>query len=287
MQTVAEVMTKDPVTVGPEDSAARAAILMERFKVGGLPVVEEGRLVGIITSRDLRRSHPNRLVVDVMNKEVVTVPPECSIWEAKEILEQHGIERLVVVKDGCVLGVVTKSYIHTELGKHVDALTGLPRGEFLKLKALELLEGGREIAVVFIDLDNFGKLNKELGHVVGDEILRITGRLLSEILEDEIDYLCRYAGDEFALITVRPLKETKELAYAMVARLAEQKWPYGIRVTGSAGIAGGRRRSVRIEQDLTVMVNELINMASLASTRAKKEGKTVVVVGYVELTEAI
>ena len=50
MQTVGEIMTRELITVRPEDSVARVAEIMERTKIGGLPVVEGRRLVGIITS---------------------------------------------------------------------------------------------------------------------------------------------------------------------------------------------------------------------------------------------
>lgn len=286
MLNVGEIMSTNMVTTGPAESVGRAAAVMNKLKIGGLPVVEEGRLVGIITSRDVRRSHPNRLVADAMSKGVITVPPECSFWGAKELMELHGIERLVVVKDGRAVGIVTKSLLYAEIGKHVDVLTGLNRAEFLQHKAAELLRGGQEIAIIFIDLDDFGAIDKKYGHIVGDEILRQVGSLLKSIIEDELDYLCRYAGDEFAVLTVRPLEEAKKLSLRMVSALAGESWPHGMKVTGSAGVAGGRRSQVREETNNIYSVRELINLASLASTKAKRENRPVVVAGWVELREA-
>lgn len=286
MQTVGEIMTKELVMVKPEDSVAKVAKLMERTKIGGLPVVEGGRLVGIITSRDIRRCHPNRLIADAMTKEVVTVPPTCSLWEAKELLERHGIERLVVVDGDYPVGVVTKSLLYAELGKHIDALTGLHRAEFIHRKALELLQDGKEIAVIFLDLDNFGAVDKKLGHVVGDEILCRVAKIWGNIVEEGFDYLSRYAGDEFAVVTVKPLEEARELALRMVNAISEEKWPLGVKVSASAGVAGGRRASARQGDFESYTLSDLINMASLASTRAKKQGRQVVVAGEIELREA-
>ncbi|MEW6227923.1 MAG: CBS domain-containing protein [Bacillota bacterium] len=286
MQTVGEIMTKELITVKPEDSVARVAELMERTRIGGLPVVEGGRLVGIISSRDIRRCHPNRLIADAMTKDVVTVPPTCSLWEAKELLERYGIERLVVVDGDYPVGVVTKLLLCAELGKHIDALTGLHQAEFLRRKALELLQDGKEIAIIFLDLDDFGTVDKELGHVVGDEILCRVAKVLGGVVEEGFDHLFRYAGDEFAVVTVKPLEEARKLALRMVSAISEEEWPPGIKVAASAGVAGGRRASPRQGDFEPYTVSDLINVASLASTRAKKEGRQVVVAGEIELREA-
>jgi len=286
MFSVGDIMTQDLVTITPDESVEGAALLMSQHRLGSLPVVEDGQLVGIITSRDVRSSHFNRLVADAMSTQLVVVPMECSLWEAKETLERYGIERLVVVKDRRPVGIVTKAQLYAELGKQIDPLTGLNRAEFLQRKATEFLQDGKEIAIIFLDLDDFGVIDKELGHVFGDKILQQVAQVLKRAVEDGIDYLCRYAGDEFAVVTVRPLDEAKKLALKMVSVLKTENWPRGRKVTGSAGVAGGRRKCSRSDGSETQTVNDLINMASLASTRAKKEKKPVVIAGQVELKEA-
>ncbi|MEW6724477.1 MAG: GGDEF domain-containing protein [Bacillota bacterium] len=282
---VVDVMTRDPLTIDPSKSVERAAELMNLYKIGSLPVVEDGQLVGIITSRDVRLSHLNRLVADAMSKAVVVVSIDCSLWEAKELLEQYGIERLVVVKDQRVVGIVTKSQLYAQLGRHIDALTGLNRAEFLQRKAAELLQEDQEVAIVFVDLDNFGAIDKELGHVWGDRILQQVAQVLISVMEGGVDYLCRYAGDEFAVVTIRPLEDAKNLALRMVTALAEESWPHGVKITGSAGVAGGRRSRPRSEGNEVCTVSDLVNMASLASTKAKRETRPVVVAGLVDLQE--
>lgn len=284
MFSVGDIMTGDLVTVSPDSSLEQVAALMSQFKVGGLPVIEDDQLVGIITSRDVRRSHPNRLVADAMSREVIVVSPECSLWEAKELLEHHGIERLVVMRSRELVGVVTKSQLFSELAKHVDALTGLNKAEFLEGKAWELLQEGKEIAVIFFDLDNFGAINKELGHVFGDGVLQRVAQVLKAQVEEGVDFLCRYAGDEFVVLTTRSLEEVKKFAWRTIEALGEADWPSGVRVTMSAGVSGGRRSSSRLESGGYVF-RDLLNMASLASTRAKREKKGVVVVGQIELKE--
>lgn len=284
---VLDIMSRPLVTISSDRSVRGAIDLLDRMKIGSLPVIEGGRLVGIVTSRDVRGAHPNRLVADVMRRDVVTVTPDSSLWEAKELLEQHGIERLVVVERDFPVGIVTKSRLYAEIGKHVDSLTGLERAEFLQRKAAELLKQGEEISVIFLDLDDFGVIDKEYGHVFGDEILVLVARTLKGLMADGVDYLCRYAGDEFAVVTTRLLDEAKQLALRMVTALETKSWPRGVKVTGSTGVAGGRRHHVRQTGNEIFTVSDLINMASLASTAAKKKRKPVVVAGRVELTQEV
>ncbi|HAA90657.1 MAG TPA: diguanylate cyclase [Peptococcaceae bacterium] len=285
MLSVGKIMTKKLITVAPSDSVEQAVVLMNRFRVGGLPVVEKGKLVGIITSKDVRSSHPNRIVGDAMSRDVVVVSPDCSLWEAKRLMEEHAIERLIVVDGEKLVGIVTKSQLFSELAKHFDPLTGLDKAEFVQEKAAEILGEGKEIAVIFLDIDNFGIINKEFGHVVGDEILQQVARILKGLITEETDFLCRYAGDEFVVLTVRPLEEAEKLAWQMVTALSEASWPHGVRVTVSAGVAGGRRSFARPEENPGRVFRCLLNMASLASTRAKKEKKKVLVAGQLELED--
>jgi len=93
-------MIADPVTVHPEQRIADALAIMERHGISGFPVVSEGRLVGILTNRDLRfEKRLDKLVRDVMTKRVVTAHPGISLDEAKDILQEHRIEKLPLVDD--------------------------------------------------------------------------------------------------------------------------------------------------------------------------------------------
>lgn len=283
MICVEQIMEKELITITPDDSVKLAVDLMEKHKVGGLPVLENRQLVGIITSRDVRRAHPNRLVADAMSREVIVALPHFSLWHAKELMEQHNIERLAVTKDGCVVGLLTKADLIAELGKHIDGLTGLKRADFLYVKAVEFLQRVQEITIIFLDLDDFGNIDKQLGHVVGDSILCQTSKVLKGVTHENIDYLCRYAGDEFAIVTIRPWEDAQHLAQRIVEALSLEIWPQGIKVKGSVGVAGGVKWLTNSHNSKTYSVSDLINMASLASTTAKREKSSIVVCGQVEL----
>jgi diguanylate cyclase (GGDEF)-like protein len=275
--TVEDIMTREIITIAPYESIKKASEVMEERSIGCLPVIENGKLVGIITSRDIRGTNPNRLVADAMTKTAITAHPGCSLWEAKEAMERNNIERLVVVEDNEVVGLVTKKLLYGELGKHTDLLTGFERAECLQHRAVEMLQEGKEIAVVFIDLDNFGAINKEFGHVKGDEVLKQAAHIFRGIIDDATDKIYRYGGDEFAVLSTKSVWEAKELANRMIAALSSWGWPVGLKVTASAGVAGGRRKVVRFNGNLNHMMADLINMASLASTKAKREKVPVVV----------
>ena len=104
-------MIYDPVTIRRGSTVAEALHMMEEYHIGGIPVVDEnGRLVGIVTNRDLRfESDPSRKIDDVMTShDLVTTSQTTDLNEAARILQRHKIEKLPVVdSDGKLIGLVT------------------------------------------------------------------------------------------------------------------------------------------------------------------------------------
>ena len=93
-------MIADPVTVHPDQKIEDALAIMERHGISGLPVVADGRLVGILTNRDLRfEKHLGKPVREVMTTKLITAHPGISLEQAKEILQAHRIEKLPLVDD--------------------------------------------------------------------------------------------------------------------------------------------------------------------------------------------
>src|SRR5438874_4949626 len=95
-------MIVDPVTIRPDRPVHEALAVMERYKISGVPVVDEdGHLVGIITNRDLRfETRFDIPVSEVMTPQpLVTVPVGTTLDEAKVVLQKHRIEKLLVVDD--------------------------------------------------------------------------------------------------------------------------------------------------------------------------------------------
>ena len=100
----------DPFFLAPENSVREAVALMERYKISGVPITKNGKLVGILTNRDLRfESNYDQPIDNVMTKKnLVTAPVGTSLEEAQKILGKHRIEKLPIVdKDGYLKGLIT------------------------------------------------------------------------------------------------------------------------------------------------------------------------------------
>jgi acetoin utilization protein AcuB len=146
MLLVRDWMTEHLVTLSPEASVAEALTLCRKRRIRHIPILEEGRLVGIVSDRDLRDASPalgdperartlqEIRVADVMSREVITVHPQDSIENAAQQMYELKIESLPVVSEGAVadagstvaeeevLGIVTSS----DVMRALVTLAGLP-----------------------------------------------------------------------------------------------------------------------------------------------------------------
>lgn len=150
----------DPFYLSPDNRIGDALELMERYRISGVPITENGRLVGILTNRDLRfEDDMNRPIKEVMTKDnLVTAPEGTTIEEAKKILKQHKIEKLPIVdKDYKLKGLITIKDIEKtikypnsakdEAGRLlVGAAVGVSRDMEERLKAL--VEARVDVVVV-------------------------------------------------------------------------------------------------------------------------------------------
>ncbi|MDE3155900.1 MAG: IMP dehydrogenase [Acidobacteriota bacterium] len=107
-------MIVNPITLSPTNRIYEALELMKKYRISGVPITDdgrkEGRLVGILTNRDLRfETNVNRPIADVMTKDrLITVPVGTTLDEAREILHQHKVEKLLVVdQDYMLKGLIT------------------------------------------------------------------------------------------------------------------------------------------------------------------------------------
>jgi len=103
-------MIVDPITISPEQRLHEALKLMNQYRISGIPVTQEGKLVGILTNRDLRfESRMNLKVAEVMTQEhLITAPEGTTLEDARKILHKNRIEKLPVVNDRFELkGLIT------------------------------------------------------------------------------------------------------------------------------------------------------------------------------------
>jgi IMP dehydrogenase len=154
-------MIVDPITIEPDKKISDALAVMERYRISGVPVVSEGKLVGILTNRDLRfESRFDLPISQVMTKEnLITVPVGTTLDEAEEILHRHRVEKLLVVDEHYNLkGLITVKDIQKKLkypnsakddqGRLLAGAAIGATGDFLE-RAQELVR--RKVDVLAID----------------------------------------------------------------------------------------------------------------------------------------
>jgi len=103
-------MIQDPITLGPDHYVSEALVMMSKYSISGVPITVQGKLVGILTNRDLRfETNVNQPIKNLMTKEnLVTAEEGTTLEQAKKILQQHRIEKLPVVnKKGELKGLIT------------------------------------------------------------------------------------------------------------------------------------------------------------------------------------
>lgn len=104
-------MILDPITLSPEHRVADALVLMSKYSISGVPITREGKLVGILTNRDLRfETNVEQPIANIMTSEdkLVTAQQETTLEQAKSILQKHRIEKLPVVDaKGYLKGLIT------------------------------------------------------------------------------------------------------------------------------------------------------------------------------------
>ena len=150
-----------PYTISPDKTVEQARLEMERLDVGGFVVIDDqGKLVGMVSSRDLRFvRNPDLFVQDVMTprQRLITAPADISVESAQEMFNRHKIEKLPLVDDGTVVGLVTaKDLEHNSTNPLsardakgrllVGAAIGVVGG--VMERAAALLEAGADVLVV-------------------------------------------------------------------------------------------------------------------------------------------
>jgi IMP dehydrogenase len=153
-------MIVDPVTISPRSRISEAQEIMKKYKISGVPVTSNGKLVGILTNRDLRfETRFDMPVEQVMTKKnLITVPVGTTLEDAEEILHQHRVEKLLVVDETFNLkGLITVKDIQKKIkypnaakdnqGRlRVGAAVGAT-GDFLE-RAQELVRAQVDVVVV-------------------------------------------------------------------------------------------------------------------------------------------
>ena len=133
---VGNLMTVDPVVIDPEAPAHEAELVLKTYRISGLPVVEEGEVVGVISQTDLLNARSSELiganwdrvkVRHLMSRPAVTVHMATTVRRAAQLMLDEHIHRVVVVEaDGAPVGVLTASDLLRALLPDEDGQEPLP-----------------------------------------------------------------------------------------------------------------------------------------------------------------
>ena len=123
MPQVSEVMVSDVVTIVPGTTAVDAAKRMIQEEKGPLPIVESDRPVAIVTDRDIvahvvaEGRDPNSTTVDdIATRDLVTIGPDQDIDEARRLMDQHQLDRILVVEGDRLVGIISEADVRSDEG---------------------------------------------------------------------------------------------------------------------------------------------------------------------------
>ncbi len=267
IRNVSEIMMKNFKYMDLLEGVRTAQDLVINNGIDFFPVVENDNLIGILTYKHLIGVHSNRIIADAMSSIIISIPSSTPIWQAKEILDNKNTDVLLVIDDKELLGIISQNQLYRELGKHIDLLTGLYKSDYIYYYVRKLISNQKNAAIIFIDINEFGYIDKKYGHIQGDIILKEIASLLKNNTPSD-SYLCRFGGDEFVVLVPYFIDDSISFTEDLLDKISKFVFSNDIRINASAGIASANSAG---DCDLDSVVYELINNASLASTIAKEK----------------
>ena len=134
---IRDVMTPNPRTVSPDDTIQAAARIMQAEDTGAVPVVNNGRVLAVVTDRDIvvrvvaEGTPITNLVGSIATQDVICASPDMSTREASELMSEHQVRRLPVVENDRLVGIVSLGDLAVKEGKDSrtgDTLQGISEG---------------------------------------------------------------------------------------------------------------------------------------------------------------
>jgi len=140
---VRDIMVSDVKTIDKESTIQEAADLMSQNSIGSLIVVEDSRVIGIITERDIlnkvvaeSKNASKTFVKDIMTREVIMIRPDADIEDAVDVMMEKRIKKLPVVEGNALVGIITSMDVCTASPKALEKL-----GEILLLSKKKIVAG--------------------------------------------------------------------------------------------------------------------------------------------------
>ncbi|MBI2178601.1 MAG: IMP dehydrogenase [Candidatus Tectomicrobia bacterium] len=247
-------MITQPITMRPSQRIKEALDLMSAYRISGVPITEEGRLVGILTNRDVRfESDLDRPVSELMTKTgLITVPVGTTLEESKGILHQHRIEKLLVVDENFYLkGLITlkdvekvRRFPRSAKDKHgrLRAAAALGVGADMRERVQALAAAGVDLLVIDSAHGHSERVLRAVETVksLHPGVLLMAGNVATA--EATVDLI--KAGADIIKVGIGPgsICTTRVVAgvgvpqLSAVANCAAAAEPYGVRVVSDGGI---------------------------------------------------
>jgi len=243
------LIIRDLHTVTPDTTIEDAERIMKEYRIAGLPVVQDGKLVGILTNRDIRFYRGGKIKVsELMTKDVITAPEGISIEEAIEIMHKNRIEKLPIVKDGKLKGLITakdilkrEKYPNALRDKEGRLMVGAAIGPFDIERAKRLLKA--EVDVIVIDTahahnENVMRSIKKIRKEVDIDLIAgniATKKAAEDLIALDVDAL-RVGIGPGSICTTRVVAGIGVPQLEAISQTADVAKEYGVPVIADGGI---------------------------------------------------
>lgn len=277
-------IVEEVISISPDETVDYALFLMEKNDIDGLPVVEDGKVVGVISKKDIA-VRQGKLVREVMTGEPITVPESVTAEEALNLMFEHRIDRLPVVNsEGKLVGIITMSdlakrrkYKNAVRDENGDLLVAAAIGPFDLERAKALDRAGADVIV--IDTAHAHNLKaikamKEIRQAVDADL--IVGNIANPKAVDDLTFAdaVKVGIGPGSICTTRVVAGVGVPQITAIALVADKAGEYGLHVIADGGI----RYSGDIVKAIAAGADAVMLGSLLAGTK-EAPGKEVVING--------
>ena len=265
-----------PVWLNRQHMVGTARIVMEGHGLRALGIVDESRqLDGIVTLESTLTADQQAEVGTLLKPATIVLDPNTSTREVVDQFIENKVDFAPLVDNGIFRAMITSSMLLERMRQSWDPRTELPWSDALRTWGAEQLKESTEIAILFLDLNDFGIFNKRYGHVIGDRVLKRFADFLLSCTDSEQDIVVRFGGDEFAVGTRRDRDDADNLAATLLERGKTLTIPeIEETIHFAVGVHGGRRSKERLNVHFGATLDNLINLASQDCLLQKKKNQT-------------
>ncbi|MDP1551620.1 MAG: IMP dehydrogenase [Methanobacteriaceae archaeon] len=269
-----DLTIRDVITINPDSSLIETNEIMDREEISGLPVVENDEVVGIISRRDIKpilNSDAYKKVKEIMTSEVVTVDESITPGEALDIAYDNKVERLPVVRNNKIVGIVTikdilehKKYPDASRDKKGRFMVAAATGPFDLDRAMALDDAGAEILAVdsahghnlhLVKNSKVLKDNIDADLIVGNIA---TKQAAEDLIAQGVDGLKVGIGPG-SMCTTRIIAGVGVPQLTAISEVAEVAAEYGIPIIADGGLrySGDMAKAIAVGADVVMMGNLL------------------------------